>query len=92
MKGMIAISIVPRISHLTLSSCLSTYLEKGSYIADLVIKNRVLASPAAKIVPPAMLSFMKIARMGCINPKPLRTKISEIINNLTVLFIGGLFS
>lgn len=81
------INNVPKISHLFVSSCLSTYLENGNWMTDLVIRNKVLASPAAKIVPPIRLSLMKIAKIGDISPKPVRTKMSEIISSLMVRFM-----
>src|SRR3989344_1710283 len=78
---------VPTISHFTLSSLRSTYLEKGSCMPDLVIRNKVLANPAAKMVPPTRLSLMKIAKIGAIRPKPVKMKISESINSLMVRFM-----
>src|SRR3989344_3078242 len=78
---------VPMINHFILSSLLSTYLEKGSWMHDLVIKNNVLANPAAKKLPPTKLSLMKIAKTGAIKPKPVKIRISESINSLTVRFM-----
>src|SRR3989344_993123 len=78
---------VPMINHFILSSLRSTYREKGSWMHDLVIKNKVLANPAAKIVPPTKLSLMKIAKIGAIKPKPVKIRISESINSLTVRFM-----
>jgi len=70
-KGTKEMRKVPTMSHFNLSSLLSTYLEKGSCIADLVTRNKVLAKPAAKMVPPTRLSLMKIANIGAIRPKPV---------------------
>jgi hypothetical protein len=46
----------------------------------------MLASPAANIVPPIKFSLIKIAKIGCINPNPVKTKISETVSKIIVLF------
>ncbi len=88
MNGTIEIKKVPAISHFTLLSWLSTYFENGNWTRDFVTRNIVLETPTAKIVPPIRLSFMKIAKMGSIRPKPVTRNMSESINSFIVRFIN----
>lgn len=78
---------LPINNNLFLLSCVSTYLENGSWIKLLLIRNNVLANPAAKMVHPKISSLMKIARMGVIRPNHVNMVMSDNIRYFILRFM-----